>query len=222
MIVEKKNGSVSRENPVTDIRMFVTKKVKLLDKAGPWQTAMLAKLRRGIGKEPGELPELWEVTLDSLPGELLSARGEASRGEWAVHTVLTLYALHRQGKNASMNCKGVSLGKAMAQLRTAENEESLKRRFDAVLTSKDFTEIARHARGVVQLLKAADVRLDYPKLACDLYLFQSTNTHTKNKVRLRWGQDYYRLKRDDERHSEDVGETDTKVMKDQGKGKENE
>jgi CRISPR system Cascade subunit CasB len=61
--------------------------------------ATLARLRRGIGKAPGSMPEIWDITLNRLP-EALVGKGELpSRGEWAVHTALTLFALHQQGKD---------------------------------------------------------------------------------------------------------------------------
>ena len=183
----------SRKDPTGDVWKFVKLKVGLLERQGSWQTAMLAKLRRGVGKDPGELPELWEVTLGGLPETLRGQGKNASRGEWAVHSALTLYALHAQGKNESMNREGVSLGAAVAGLRTADNEKSLKRRFDAVLTAKDFAEFSRHARSLIQLLKAADRGLDYPQFARDMYLYQSGDAQVRNGVRLRWGRDYYRL-----------------------------
>ena len=194
----KQDSIDGKESPVDDVAKFVAKKVKLLNGQSSWQVAMLAKLRRGVGKAPGELPELWEVTLDGLPKSLRGSGKDASRGEWSVHVALTLYALHCQGKNASMSCRGVSLGAAVAQLRNPDNEGSLKRRFDTMLTAKDFKELSRHARSLVQLLRVVDVRLDYPQFARDVYLYQSKDAQARNRVRLRWGRDYYRLKNIDD------------------------
>jgi CRISPR system Cascade subunit CasB len=61
--------------------------------------ATLARLRRGIGKTPGSLPDLWEITLSDLPEALQGIGEEPTHGEWAVHTALTLYALHQQGRD---------------------------------------------------------------------------------------------------------------------------
>ena len=196
-------------SPANDAAKFVTQRVRLLDVQGSWQTAMLAKLRRGVGKEPGELPDLWEVTLDGLPESLRGYSEGANRGEWAVHIALTLYALHRQGKSGSMSCEGVSLGSAIAQLRTLENEQSLKRRFDALLTAKDFQALSRHARSLVQLLRAADVKFDYPQFARDVYRYQLEDAQIRNQVRLRWGRDYYRLKKADDSSTKERVEDST-------------
>ena len=57
-----------------------------------WQTepnphlvrADLANLRRGIGKKPGELPQLWELLFRDFPEELMSQNGNPTWEEWAV------------------------------------------------------------------------------------------------------------------------------------------
>ena len=54
-------------------------------------------LRRGIGKMPGDIPELWNILFDGLPEELMSKVGDPSYAEWSIYTALTLYALHQQG-----------------------------------------------------------------------------------------------------------------------------
>ncbi|MDR3349338.1 MAG: type I-E CRISPR-associated protein Cse2/CasB [Acidaminococcales bacterium] len=191
-------------NDYERIKIFVRKKIILLDKETPWAKAALAKLRRGAGKPPGETPEIFDVTLGNLPEELASrgkiAESGPTRAEWAIHTVLTLYALHRQGKAATMNMEtkeiagkkiyGNSLGAAARKLVKSDNEETIKRRFDTIATAKDLAELAHHARGLVQLFKADDIPLDYPRLAEDLYWYQFPDH--QNKLILRWGEDFWR------------------------------
>ena len=72
-----------------------------------------------------------------------------------------------------------------------EREPAIKRRFDTVLTANEFTEFAYHARGLIQLLRGGDITLDYPRLAEDLYRYQFDEN--RNRIRLRWGEDYYRV-----------------------------
>ena len=163
--------------------------------------ATLAKLRRGIGKAPGSMPEPWGVTLEGLPDSLIGKGGDApTRGEWAVHTALTLYALHQQGKDLKKQCMskdGESFGAAVRRLcKTDDDEKRVKRRFDAAATSDSLEEFSHHLRGLVQLLKAEDVPMDYPTLAGDLYWFQVPDA--KDSVRLRWGRDFYRIRKNDE------------------------
>ncbi len=175
-----------------ELSSFVLGKIRLLDMETPWARGMLAKLRRGVGKSPGELPELWEATLIDAPEAWNGRDGVPSFEQNAVHAALTLYALHRQGKTGSMNLKeGGSLGAAAARLVDAGggNFDAVKRRFDAVVTASDFLELAHHARGIVQLLKAADIKLDYPRFALDLFYYQIPSQ--LNHVRLLWGQAFY-------------------------------
>ena len=77
--------------------------------------AELAKLRRGIGHAPGELPELWGSFLLEMP-ESFQGRSAPSAAEWAVYLALTLYAMHQQGNDRPMNCPGNTLGRAVRQL----------------------------------------------------------------------------------------------------------
>lgn len=183
------------------IRKITEKKINNLLADGPWSRAALAKLRRGIGKHPGELPELFEIVFSDLPEELYGVNGKPSYAEWAIFTALTLFSLHQQGKEKPMcetgekdNRKnGNSLGAAVGLLvkKDREREIAVKRRFDTVCTSADFSELSYHARGLIQLLKANDITLDYPRFAEDLYYYQFEEI--RNRIRLRWGEDYYRV-----------------------------
>ena len=176
---------------------FVHRKITYLSEPShaAYNKAMLAKLRRGVGKNPSELPELWAITLEGLPEELLSTDGEPTSSEWAIHTVLTLYALHQQGKETqtqNMHKSSVTLGSAIRSLIHNSNDEvRIKRRFDSVITAEDLAEVSQHLRGLIQLMKANDIGLDYGKFAEDLFWYQFDST--RDSVRLRWGQDFYRL-----------------------------
>lgn len=157
--------------------------------------ATLAKLRRGIGNEPGSMPALWDLTLNGLSESLTSKDGAPTRGEWAVHTALTLFALHQQGADMHQhamskekNALGISLRKL---IKNDEDEKRVKRRFDAAATSDSMEEFSHHLRGLIQLLKTQDIPLDYPALAEDLYWFQFPEA--RDSVRLRWGRDFYRI-----------------------------
>ncbi len=179
-----------------------TKIVRLLTD-GPWSRAMLAKLRRGIGKQPGELPELFEIMLGDMPEEMYGKGDEPSYSEWAIYTALTLFALHQQGKEYPMSV-GVNAGKSEIEgtsnslgaavgflvRQDRDREPAIKRRFDAAATANDFNEFAHHARGLIQLFRAGDIKLDYPRFAEDLFWYQFDDN--RSRVRLRWGEDYYR------------------------------
>lgn len=160
--------------------------------------AELAKMRRGIGKLPGEIPELWGMMFEDMPEEMAERiakkQGVISREEWAIHTALTMYALHQQGKDIcteNMNKPDQSLGAAVAMLITKDEdrEDAVRRRFNAMATSADINELAWHLKGIIQLLRRDGIELDYQKLAEELYRYQFYERMTS--VRLHWGRDFY-------------------------------
>ena len=169
--------------------------------------AILAKLRRGVGKHPGNIPDIWDYTLEGLPEKFLSSSEYPTPWMWSVHISLTLFALHQQGKDLKMSLmskSGGSLGSAvgiLAKRRGAETENAVKRRFDAVITSNSAEELAHHLRGLIYLLKSVDLPLDYPRLAEDLYKFQFPER--RDGVRLKWGQDYYYDKGKDDKNDQE-------------------
>lgn len=172
------------------------------------QRAALANLRRGVGRHPSNVPQLWGEVLHNMPEELYSQSGEPSYAEWAVYTALTLFALHQQGKNTkdeAMHREEVSLGRAVAGLVSNDDDrERIWKRFVKVVTAGDMTELSYHLRGIVQLLKANGIALDYALLAKDLFLFQTQEY--SDGVKLRWGQDFYRIQKKDENTEEEADE----------------
>ena len=163
---------------------FLYRQIIFLNQESSYSKAALAKLRHAVGKPREETPDIWDITLlDAPAGEQAGV---------AIHTALTLYALHRQGKTECVSDGKTGFGTAIASLSSKDqnNESAIKRRFNAVSTASDFTELAHHARGLVQLLKAKDIKLNYPRFASDLFFFQLPN-HA-GCIRLKWGEQFYR------------------------------
>ena len=187
-----------------DVKLYAAQQLHRLQALPDNQRrAELAKLRRGIGHAPGELPELWGCFLPGMP-ESFQGRSAPSAAEWAVYLALTLYALHQQGEeNVSMNEKGCTLGRAVRLL--AKNsaaaaqdwtESSVLRRFNALATADSMPEVSHYLRGMVQLFRGNEpkLKLDYPRLAVELYRFQLPNQAAN--VRLQWGRDLYQMNAD--------------------------
>ena len=159
--------------------------------------ATLANLRRGVGKTPGELPELWGTLFQNFPKALneKASEIEPSKAEWAAYLSLTLYALHQQGhdiEKENMQRDGVGLGTAVRRLvpeGEAEENSSIFSRFQTLATSSDIKELAHHLRGIIQLLNQGKIGLDYVKLSEDLYRYQFEDS--RNGVRLKWGRQYF-------------------------------
>ena len=163
--------------------------------------AQLATLRRGVGRKPGDMPDLWGLLFADMPEEMMSRTAEPTAAEWAAYTALTLYATHQQGteinrQNMHTGQDAGRLGKAVARLvKNADDRERIARRFNAFATASDMTEAAHHLRGLIQLLRVEEIPLNYIRLAGDLYRFQ--NPKYAPDVRLSWGQDFYWRKPDE-------------------------
>lgn len=157
--------------------------------------AHLAHLRHGVGKAPGEIPELWGEFLQNLPEELMSKSSAPSYAEWAIYTALTLFALHQQGHSEPMNALGFenALGRAVSRLvenpTDEEAVERVKQKLSLAANSEDMRELSYHLKTLVRLLSRAGIKLNYADLAEDLYRFQFENT--VDEVRLKWGRDFY-------------------------------
>lgn len=150
----------------------------------------LAALRKGASRSPGELPEIWELTRVEVP----DGAGDAPTWEEiAVHTAMTLYAVHQQSRTESMFSPGVGLGRAARRLIGPPDEEnpSARARFNALVTSTTVAELRHHLRGFVSLLRARGFALDHAMLADDVLRFQQPGG--ARSVRLNWARQYHFL-----------------------------
>ncbi|WP_159096503.1 MULTISPECIES: type I-E CRISPR-associated protein Cse2/CasB [Miniimonas] len=160
----------------------------------PSAVATLAVLRRAVGAEPGADPQVWSDTLGLVPDSAFDPRSdEPSAAELAAHHAMTLFALHRQGRVEGAHVDGTAPGIAFARAAWARRgpdgeSEGVRRRFDAMVTAPTSAESAGHLRGLVQLLRAEDIGLDYGLLAEDLADLWSV--HGQNRTRLRWARQY--------------------------------
>ena len=188
---------------------FVNEKINLLQTGSPWSKAMLAKLRRGVGKNPSDVPDIWDVTLNGFPEELTGFEGSgnfiANEAEMAVHVALTIFALHQQGNQTSVNLYNRSFATAIRNLINSDksNENAIKRRFDAIITADTLLELSTHARGLVQLMKSSEnTSFNYPLFAKDLYAFQYSDG--QKRIRLQWGLDFYRVRMNETMEKEKI------------------
>ena len=161
--------------------------------------AALAACRRGLGKDPLDVPAMWPYlapALDTL------ADGQAGRRtiEAACHYTLALYATHQQSRQEPMhrraeNRRRDSLGRACRDLsaaleRKSRSAEGVTRRFLAAATADSTEELAGHLRGLIPQLREAAIPLDYVQLAQDLTSW--AYPVRRARVRRRWGLDFYR------------------------------
>lgn len=189
------HSSTSTATARTAAARFVTAQVSRLQEAclgsNPSRArASLAHLRRAVGKEPGEVPEVLGLIID--PDAPTPRSDEPTREEIAINTALTLYAVHQQSQGEPMHVRGVGFGRALARIRYRDGDEDrgILRRFQSVGTAGTVEELVYHARGLVTLLRGAGVGFDYGRFAQDLLDFQ--DPWRRDRVRLRWGRDFYR------------------------------
>lgn len=159
-------------------------------KGGSPAVAALARLRRAVGKDPGAVSDILEHTTHAV-----FVRGwsgdDPSRAEIAAHHAMTLFALHQQSQSRGMHQHGVRLGAAVRKLVAGAPQDSpVTRRFAMLSTADSPEELVHHLRGLVQLLRASAVPLDYGWLAQDLDQWQRGGDD-RTRVRLAWGRTFH-------------------------------
>lgn len=155
---------------------------------------VLAALRRGVGRPLDDAPASWPFVME--------AAGGSRRREEAAHVVLGLFALHHQSQEpGSMHVHGWGLGRACATLKSRRakaggSEEGVERRVRAALSADSLTSLAVHLRGLVTLLRAEAIPLDYSQLFWDLSSWRSSER--QRSVALRWAREYFGITARDE------------------------
>lgn len=158
-------------------------------------SATLARLRRAVGREPGDDPMIWETVFGTWPSSLPVYGDAPTQAERAAFTAVTLYSIHQQSKRRDgMHRPGRSLGGAVGELsRQPGMGDNVRRRFDMIATAQSIDEIVYHSRGLITQLRGADpaIPLDYGMLAGHLRKLQFPSSATP--VRLRWGREYHQV-----------------------------
>lgn len=155
--------------------------------------AILARLRRGVGKDAGSVPDILPYTLaDAFASK--DAPDQPTRKEIAAHIAMTLYSVHQQSQKQPMHKRGQGLGRAIRRLHPEEPTippKPVVRRFQALVTADTLGELVHHARGIVQLLRTEGFPLDYGQLADQLVKWQNGGA---SAVRMVWARDFYRTR----------------------------
>ena len=138
-----------------EIKKYVASRISLLSSGSPWASAELAKLRRCAGKRLEESPEAWELLFSDMPEDISPRSGgfEPTSAEKAVFVAVTLYSIHQQGEEGSMNNPERSLASAIRVL-SDNGSDSIRSRFNSALTSQDIEELSHHLRSLVQLVRS--------------------------------------------------------------------
>src|SRR5699024_8126909 len=107
-------------------------------------------------------------------------------------------------KSENVACNdNLTMGASLKVLRKETREESkaIDRRFNTLVTSTSFEELAHHLRHMIKLLRSrSDGKVNYVYLSRDL--FRYLNGYG-DSVKMRWSRDYYRLtKKEGEKEDE--------------------
>ncbi|QVJ00511.1 type I-E CRISPR-associated protein Cse2/CasB [Nocardiopsis eucommiae] len=157
----------------------------------PDAVSTLARLRRGAGKTIDEVPELVGVTIDHRFYETFHVNDPRTPdAESAAHEALTLYALHQQSKrDKGMHRRGRDFGGAVRRLMpSGDIDEPLRKRFVQAQTASSRGTRLDRLRGIVQLLRAEDLPLDYGLLADQLH--DTRTAAGAERVRRAWGRGF--------------------------------
>ncbi|MER5951712.1 type I-E CRISPR-associated protein Cse2/CasB [Streptomyces sp. NPDC001904] len=166
----------------------------------PKDVAALARLRRGAGRPAGAMPDLWTLidttNLHAQPEDGRPLReSELVRAEDALHTAVTLWALHQQSRPTGMHRPHASrrpsgLGAAVRRLMPpGEIDDAVRKRLVRAGSAADLTSLSQRLRDLVVLLRRADISLDYGLLAGQLYAWQWPGG--PDQVRTEWGRSFH-------------------------------
>lgn len=120
--------------------------------------AALAKLRRGLGKKPGEAMEVYSV----IGNFLAQAKNRAE--EDVLYTLATLYGLYPSESSKEESNFGESVSK-LAEKQV--DRDSVEKRFVALLNSH-IDDLPNHLRHMISLLKSKDIRINWLQLLNDI------------------------------------------------------
>lgn len=188
--------------------------------------ARLAALRRGLGKQPGEVPEVLPVLIP-----LLGDRPLLPHERNVAFLVGPLFASYpRPYREKALPEDRRNLGGSLWVLQHSPNRDDeldgsatieqtpaseddvgrsgltpIERRFIALLDSP-YDDLAEQLRGIVKLLAGKDIPIDWARLTRDLLGWE----HPNRVVQLKWAESFWREERIERTQSEtDTDESDT-------------
>ena len=142
--------------------------------------AALAALRQGLGRPPGAALDMYRYVIPYLPPEASSRYVETA------FLIAALFAFWHQGRDQVHPAPPPDLGASLAAMADESNQDSLDRRFTALLTCHG-ADLAVHLRQVVSLLKSKDIALHWPQLFQDVLQWE----HPEAFVQRRWARSFW-------------------------------
>ncbi|MBP6927743.1 MAG: type I-E CRISPR-associated protein Cse2/CasB [Caldisericia bacterium] len=142
--------------------------VEKSDRAG------LATLRKGLGKEPGTVTEMYKYVYSRIPGQTNLF------DEKIYFLIASLFALWHQGKQKLEKDFEGDFGKTFNQINKNSKSESIEKRFTAIINSH-FDDLPNHLRHAVSLAKSKDVPINWSFLLEDLKWWNNDGKRVQRK-----------------------------------------
>ncbi|WP_422647500.1 type I-E CRISPR-associated protein Cse2/CasB [Actinoalloteichus caeruleus] len=155
--------------------------------------AGLARLRRAVDTPPGVMPDILDLTYAPFMTQGWHSDQPSAR-ETAAHHAMTLFAVHQQSLRKHACVPGWGVGRAARALHPQAEispTDPAARRFATLVTSTDLDELLIHLRGLVKLLRGAEIPLDYGLLADQLFRWQRFED-APERIRRDWGRQFHR------------------------------
>lgn len=147
----------------------------------------LAALRRGLGQEPGTVPDMFPYVVPCM---------KAKTGTWAENTyylIASLFALH------PVSIPSGNMGKHFARhldYQNPENNTALERRFTALLTASS-DDLHIYLRQAISFLKSKDeTPVNWHQLMWDTLNLDDPDKAPK--VQKRWAEGFWRTRKEDD------------------------
>ncbi len=138
--------------------------------------AILAHLRRGLGKEPGTAMEMFPYIARFVQTKYRSEEN----AYFLVASLFSLYPTNSWKSDERYN----NLGKSLSPLQT--ESDSIEKRFVALLNS-DEEDLPNHLRQIISLLKSNDKPINWLQLLKDIKSW----THEEKFVQRNWAKGFW-------------------------------
>ncbi|HNW31406.1 MAG TPA: type I-E CRISPR-associated protein Cse2/CasB [Caldisericia bacterium] len=162
---------IPESKKITAKSAFVESLEYLVEKS---DRAGLATLRKGLGKEPGTVTEMYKYVYSRIPGQTNLF------DEKIYFLTASLFALWHQGKQKLEKDFEGDFGKTFRQISKNSESESIKERFTAIINSH-FDDLPNHLRHAVSLAKSKDVPVNWSFLLEDLKWWNNDDKRVQKK-----------------------------------------
>ena len=133
----------------------------------------LAALRRGLGADPGQTPEMYPYVFPYTTGMTRS-------NENACFIAASLFALHHDGNSQD------TLGTVFRKIKHKKDSESIEQRFVALLNA-DKEDLPIHLRHAIALAKGEDIPIGWRELLKGIRFWDYDDRFIQRK----WARDFW-------------------------------